>query len=302
MSFEHLRWIVLALAVFGVGMLAYASLATVGEGLTILFRRRQQRRWPWKILAQFQTSNTKRQTSNFGVGGLQLEVGSLLPIALGGLAALLAWDVLISAFFLVLGIGASYVVEARGRLARLRRLTREAEILIVKFRSMFGVENSVFVTLERAAGDLPPGEVRRAAHACLSLTSAGKAAADALAPLAALPSPHLRRLAGVLARAESASQEAFQSVLLDLEADIARQLQIEREAGVELAALKGTARALQGAALLAALWAVVVPAWRAYFLASVQQKMLFIFLASVMAVGSMYLEREMFAIEEGQIE
>ena len=300
LRFEHLRWLMLLLMVFGLGLGLNATLSTVGEGLTMRAKGFGRRR-RLGLLADLEEQGEAQGAGQRG----RTDIGRLRrfwPIAAGGVLALLTWDLPISTLFFVLGIGLSYVVEDRRKLGQLRRLTRQAEILVVKFRSMYSIENSIFGTLEQAARELPPGVVRKAVEACVLRNLSGRqSTSDSLAPLQALESPHLRRFTSVLARAESASGETFNAVLVELETDVARQLQIEREAGVELAALKGTARVLQSVALAATIWAAVAPAWREYFLASFQQKGLFIVLALIIAVGSIYLEKEIFAIEKGEV-
>lgn len=292
LDFDRVRSVLVVGLALGTGLLMQALLSFATE---MFLRWRRHAGGPLAWLAGL-------KPAAIVPSGRRMRAWTIAPVALGGAGALLAWDPLISLFFLALGVGLSYVVEYRVRLARSRRLTRQAEILVVKFRSLFSIENSIFRTLAACAEEMESGELRNAVETCVGLHRTGRSgAADALGPLRALRSHHLDRFAEVIGRSETADRATFEATLGEVEADIVRQLNIEREAGVETAALKGTARALQGAALLAAIAAITLPAWRMYFVSTTANKLLFLLLASTVAGGSIYLEHEVVSIEEGNV-
>ena len=216
----------------------------------------------------------------------------LMSLAAGLLAAVVAWDWLLSPWLAALGY-----LGFRGMQAGRQQATGEAvgddlERLLNSFRSIWSVQASLFGALEDAAGDLEPGAVQAAVRQAADRARTGMAVEESLTPLCGLPSRVARQVAYVLEQLPNSDEVTGRRVLDELEVRLRRARRLRERAGTVLVLTRLTLRALQVANGVAIVVALTLPLWADFFTASIGRRMTFIAATLMVAGGSAYFAGE----------
>ena len=294
---------VAALVALGAFLLAQLFLEEILDLVRVLYRRLQPRRRRLLSLVQAQGQGTTREVSGLRP---KLKPTTLRPwaagpraviFALAGLvAAIVARDVLISPYLILLGLGAAWAGAKQTASQPAGRLADETGELVRAFRGIYVVSGSLYGSLKEAMDVLLEGALRAAVEQVVARHRAGDA--DPLHPLRSLPDPSLRRFVRVLALIGQSDTRAIREALQRLERQIAARKQLRNRVQVVLALMVGTLRILQGANLGAAAIAVTVPLWRDFFTATWSHRAIFILATGGFALASAYFQAEKKSLQE----
>ena len=184
-----------------------------------------------------------------------------------GLAVALLWrHPLLSPWFLLLGGAAGWMVAA-GKSGAARENLLELETFAGALRSVFGVGQSVFVSLETAAEDLEEGGLRSAVEETVRRYRADADAGKALSALREVGWPLLDRLVIVLGQVGWSDGETVREALANLEERVRQQRQLQDRAQTVLTLSQLTLRVLQAANLAALGVVTLLPMWRDFYAA-----------------------------------
>jgi hypothetical protein len=260
--------LLLATSAFLLARLGLEGLAELAAILNRRFRGRA-RSVLSRILSQGQEA--KITTANHAI---------VLPRTLwwglgAGLAVALLWrHPLLSPWFLLLGGAVGWMLAAsRQRAARENLL--ELETFIGALRSVFGVGQSVFVSLETAAEDLEAspragrgeGELRSAVEESVRRYRVDADAGKALSALREVGWPLLDRLVIVLGQVGWSDEETVRQALANLEERVRQQRQLQDRAQTVLTLSQLTLRVLQAANLAALGVVTLLPMWCDFYAA-----------------------------------
>ncbi len=243
-----------------VGLLADLALGWGAAVLAALGRRIGRRRVALSRRAGAEMTMGRRQ--------VRLAWAELLPLV-GGLALAALWlHPLLSAWSVLLGLAGAWVQRrTASQHTAAHRATQE--LFLNALRSRYAVAHSLTQALSGAAEDLhaPAAPLVVAATATVRHLRAGVPLAQALAPVAALDTTVMRRLATILARSDLAAEAETQALLEELEDQARLARRLADRAQVTLAATRTTLRVLVVAAVVLAALCAALPLWRAYYLA-----------------------------------
>ena len=284
---------VAALIALGAFLLLQLFLEEILDLARVLYRRLQPRRRRLLSLVQAQGQGTTR-----GVSSLRPKLKpTTVAFALAGLVgAIVARDVLISPYLILLGLGAAWAGAKQAVSQTAGRLADETGELVRAFRGIYVVSGSLYGSLKEAMDVLPEGALRAAVEQVVARHRAGDA--DPLHPLRSLPDPSLRRFVRVLALIGQSDTQAIRQALQRLERQIAARKQLRNRVQVVLALMVGTLRILQGANLGAAAIAVTVPLWRDFFTATWSHRAIFILATGGFALALAYFQAEKKSLQE----
>jgi hypothetical protein len=219
-----------------------------------------------------------------------------LPAVGGLVGAILAHDVLLSPYLVVLGVGTTWASLKQAGAQASARVTAETGELVRAFQGIYAVTGSLCGALEEAVEVLPKGTLHAAVKQVIARYRAGDE--DPFRPLRALPDPSLSRFVRVLSLIGQSDTSAIREALERLETRIAARKQLRSRVKVVLALMTGTLKILQGANLGAAVIAVTLPLWRGYFTATWGHRAIFVFATAAFALASAYFQTEKKTLQE----
>jgi Flp pilus assembly protein TadB len=287
---------VAALSTLGVFLLTQLFLEELSDLVRVLHRRLQPRRRRLlnQLLHPAQAQEASQETSSFRPS---MKPAVVIFAIAGLVGAVLARDILISPYLIVLGLGATWANLKQVEAQTSGRLADETGELVRAFRGIYAVSGSLYGSLEEAERVLPPeGDLRAAVKRVIARYGAGDD--NPLRPLKSLPDPSLRRFVRVLALIGQSDTQAIREALQRLEKQISARKKLRNRVQVVLALMTGTLRILQGANLGAAAIAVTIPLWRDFFTATWGHRATFILATAGFALASAYFQTEKNALQE----
>jgi len=244
----------------------------------------------WSVQQLRQRVDSLRESKPRRANVLTPAVGAGLGV--GILLAVLWHHWILSLWFVVLGGAAGYVLGLRHPCDR--ENLRELEVLVGSLRSVFSVDQSIFVSLETVANDLPEGKLRSMLEEAVRRYRAEPDVERALIPLYHSGWPRLARLAAILRQICWADERAIRDALLDLEANIRDRRRLSDRARTVLALTQLSLRVFQAANVAALAVVTIVPMWNRFYV----QKPFTLMTATAMVVaGSWYFASEIRRIE-----
>lgn len=221
-----------------------------------------------------------------------------IPAALGLLLALIYHDIVISLFFIVIGVGITWYLSLRLHIAQ--RLKDDTQVLelVIAFRGIFKVRPAIFAALEEARKKIPEplqGHIAATVQAFYVTSSPQKAYAELRRRIR---NPYLDQFVFILERSETAHREVVYQALDNLAARMRRHEDLRSKSEVNLAAITGQTTFIQVISLLIiiaiGLWSTV----REYYVATMSTRVLFMVLVLVALSTSWYIDMRTQAIKE----
>lgn len=221
-----------------------------------------------------------------------------LPAALGLFLGMIYHDLVISLFFITIGVGITWYLARRLHIAQ--RLKDDTQVLelVIAFRGIFKVRPAIFAALEEARKKIPEplqGHIAATVQAFYVTSSPQKAYAELRRRIR---NPYLDQFVFILERSESAHREVVYQALDNLVSRMRRHEDLRSKSEVNLAAITGQTTFIQVISLFII---VVIGLWgtvREFYMASMGTRMLFMTLVLVALTTSWYIDMRTQAIKE----
>ena len=213
------------------------------------------------------------------------------------LAALLAFDPLLSPVLLVIVQVAGVLYRSQQRQQRLARLNRRTGDLILQFAARYPLVRSVGQALQAAHQQLPDGEVRQTTADVIRRIQLSQPVGRAVKTFEQLPVPSLQQFAVILAHAQQTTPVIFQDTLEMLRGDIEGRRELHNLSRQSLTLIRSTARVLQAVLAGALIFVSTASSWRMYFEDSLSHLLFFLAATGLGVLGSLYIESEIQLLE-----
>jgi hypothetical protein len=284
-------WIVVItiMTTLGFWLLLRIGLADVATVSTALIKRLRRRR------IDLERRATAASSLNFETHATVFQRSPIVLGLIGGALLGSVWlaSPIVAIWFIFCGGATGWIIQ-HSRSAG-REDLRALELLISTLRSVFGVGQSIFNSLDLALENIEPSPLRSVGQETVRRYRTDLDASVALAVLRDLRWTYLSRLAVVFEQVGQSDAETIRSTLLDLEQRIRTARQIRDRANTVLTLSRLTLRVLQAANLMAVIAVTLLPTWRAFYS---DNPFALIAVTGMVLAGSAYFATEMKRMEQ----
>ncbi|MCX6053633.1 MAG: hypothetical protein NTZ74_01725 [Chloroflexi bacterium] len=214
------------------------------------------------------------------------------------LLALSVRDVMLSPLVLLAGGAILFWQTFQQKLDHEARINEDAQAVALQIRSLMGIDHSLHHALLQVK--LPPGILKGALGEVANRLGMNQSPLRAAQALSGIPGNVTLRLAALIANHARLTDAVQESLLLSLEQEARRAREQHARIRQSLSLVRGTIRILEGAAALSAIFVMLAPAWRDFFLQDLSHRLLLFAAIGVVLLAGLYFEVEVYQMGRGE--
>jgi len=230
-------------------------------------------------------------------GGMDWTVYAPIPIGFI-IAFLMRSGILVSAYMVALGIGASLYMSKRSRRLESAKIDKEIASLVEAFRSIYRIRPAVFSALEEArlkTAEPLKSQVSAAVEAYYATASPERAFSELRSRVS---SPYLDQFVYILQRSEAAEREDLMNALGELIERLRRREALRRKTKTNLTMITVQTRGILIISIGIILGIAMVPRLHTVWTGSLGGQLFFIVLVSVAAYTASIIDQRVVALQE----